>query len=450
MDNVDRKLSVAIVGGGIGGLTFALALGDCKSLQVDLYEAAPRLAEKGAGITLWERGWQIMKRLGVQADMDGLLQSPRNDTEALTFEFRKGDQEPGESFYQLFLKGGPINYHRAELQSVLLKHISPACRFHLSRRLSSYSEREDGVHLKFEDGTTATCDILVAADGIKSVARGNMMEDQAKAADAQGDDASPYLQCIQPFFSGSVAYRGLVRSSILREWMPDHRTLTTPTQYWGKNKHLIVYPISQGRFVNVVAFCSDPKTEGTVYDKPWTRVAEKDELLKQYETWETEVKVLLKCLDDPTMWAIHALKPLRSYVSSRVVLIGDAAHAMTPHQGAGASQAIEDAYILAALVNNPRCTIASVPDVLRIYDSIRQPFGNRVQAASRHQGQCYELNGPGFAHILPGDKSVTSEALRILLQDLIKGWNWQWSCSAETDKEQALSKLCEIDLRRAG
>ncbi|KAL4264245.1 FAD/NAD(P)-binding domain superfamily protein [Pleurotus pulmonarius] len=406
MDNVDRKLSIAIVGGGIGGLTFALALGDCKSFEVNLYEAAPRLAEKGAGITLWERGWQIMKHLGVEADMDGLLQTPRSDAEALAFEFRKGDQEPGESFYQLFLKGGPINYHRAELQSVLLKHISSACRFHLSRRLSSYSERDDGVHLKFEDGTTATCDILVAADGIRSVARGVMMQDQAKVADAQGDDASSYLQCIQPFFSGSVAYRGLVRSSILRECMPDHRTLTTPTQYWGKNKHLVVYPISQGR------------------------VAEKDELLKQYETWENEVKVLLKCLDDPTMWAVHALKPLRSYVSSRVVLIGDAAHAMTPHQGAGASQAIEDAYILGALVNNPLCTAASVPDVLRIYNSIRQPFGNRVQAASRHQGQCYELNGPGFAHILPGDKS--------------------WSCSAEIDKEQALSKLREIDFRRAG
>lgn len=188
------------------------------------------------------------------------------------------------------------------------------------------------------------------------------------------------------------------------------------------------------------------------------------------------------------MWAIHALKPLRSYVSSRVVLIGDAVRLCLrfscrgrTHRPQGTcndassgrrcfagdrgmipspevsvlthvsdSRYVQDAYILAALVNNLRCTIASVPDVLRIYDSIRQPFGNRVQAASRHQGQCYELNGPGFAHILPGDKSVTPETLRTLLQDLIKGWNWQWSCSAETDKEQALSKLCEIDFRRAG
>ncbi|KAF4588988.1 hypothetical protein EYR40_010544 [Pleurotus pulmonarius] len=451
MDNIDTRLSVAIVGGGIGGLMFALALGDCKSLQVQLYEAAPMLTESGAGITIWERGWEIMGRLGIQHDLEDLLQSPRSDSEALTFEFRKGDQEPGVSFYQLFLKGnntkgGPINFHRTDLQKILIKNISPACRFNLSHRLSSYTEREDRVDLKFENGASATCDLLVAGDGIKSAARRVMMENKAKAARASGVDPTQYLECIHPCFTGTVGYRGLVESSALRGRMPDHRTLTRPTQYWGKNKHIVAYPIAQGRFINVVAYCSDQHTEGTVYDRPWKVAVTKDELRHEYETWEHEVA----CIDAPTKWAIHSLRPLPTYVSSRVALIGDAAHAMTPHQGAGASQAIEDAYVLAALVSDPRCTVSSIPEVLRIYNDVRQPFANHVQEASRLQGLCYELNGPRFAHTLPVGQSVTPEALREIIADLIEGWKWQWTRSAETQKERALSELDNLNNARIG
>ncbi|KAJ8461949.1 hypothetical protein ONZ45_g18110 [Pleurotus djamor] len=441
-----KKLSIAVVGGGIGGLTLAVALGNSTDFQVDIYEAAPSLTEQGAGITLWERGWEIITKLGIEPDMTARLQHPRGDSPALAFEFRKGDQEPGISFYQLFLKGvnfgGPISYHRADVQHVLLKHIAnnPSCRIHLSHRLTSYTESTHGVSLTFHNGARARCDLLVAADGIKSVARKILMQDLAKQAATQGKDPSAYLGCVDPFFSGSVAYRGLVQSErfLSGTLSPAYLDLR---KYWGKNKHLIVYPISQGNLVNVVAFASDPNREDTPFNGPWVTNADKDEMYRNYAAWEDEVQVLLKLLDNPTVWAIHAVKPLPTYVSNRVALLGDSAHAMTPHQGAGASQAIEDAYILACIIKDSFCATHTIPQALQVYDSIRRPFASRVQAASRHQGLSYEFNTPGFDHIDEVDPSALTSEMTNLMQPLIRDWEWQWNASAEADRLRALGLL---------
>ncbi|KAL0948100.1 hypothetical protein HGRIS_010717 [Hohenbuehelia grisea] len=449
---VRSKTRVAIVGCGIGGLTCALALGQYSSLEVSLYESAPKLAERGAGITIWARTWEILKKLGLEQDLVALLPDDVKieDKPTVAFQFRKADQGKGLSFYELKTNGGSLNYHRGEFQQVLLRHISSTvkARIHLGKRLVSFEESEQGVELVFADGSRANCDVMVAADGIKSVSRRVLLNELARKASDAGEDSAEYTETIDPIFSGTVAYRGLVSSKILQEKFPNHRTITTPTNYWGKNKHLIVYPISQGRLVNVVAFCSDRSLEGTTYKGPWVNDTPTNEFASNYASWEEEVRVLVENVENPTAWAIHALKPLKTYVSRRVALLGDAAHAMTPHQGAGAGQAIDDAFVLSALLGSTLCNPESIPQVLQAYNAVRQPFGNRVVAASRAQGLFYEFNAPGFEDIhSEGQDTISKARLEEGAEQLVQTWVWLWTTSATEERNRALKMLEESTKR---
>jgi salicylate hydroxylase len=102
-------------------------------------------------------------------------------------------------------------------------------------------------------------------------------------------------------------------------------------------------------------------------------------------------------------WAIHTVKPLWSFVSNRVALIGDAAHAMAPHQGAGAGQSIEDAYVLPTLLGHSRTTLNTIPRALTIYDTVRQPFANKVAEQSRLNCQYFTFYSHDHDHHSGGD-----------------------------------------------
>ncbi|KAL0948115.1 hypothetical protein HGRIS_010732 [Hohenbuehelia grisea] len=507
---------VAIVGGGISGLVCALALSKSPNITLDLYESAPQLAERGAGLTMWGRSWSTLKALGLEHDMQALLSHPRDDKPALAFEFRKGDQPQGFGFYNLIINGGPIHFHRSDFQQVLLAHIPDTIKahFHLSSKIIGYTETTDSpdtgpVQLLFEDGTTKSFDLLIGADGIRSVVRRVLLTDHARHVDqhrpsgpdeasSDGTDSpSSYLLSIDPIWTGWVAYRGLIPSATLREKMPNHRTLTIPTQYWGKRKYLVVYPIAQGRLINVVVPIRLSPTEGPALPWPWVTStasalsahpsgnsnienvvtnpgdaqkvtsAAKQDILKHYANWDAESRVLLEvtcierpyrdqllksrilhrqCLDSPSCWAIHALRPLKTYISrsKRVALLGDAAHAMTPHQGAGAGQAIEDAYILCSLLTSDLCTPSTIPSILHVYNAICQPFGNRVQAGTKAQGAYHDLSGPRFDGIEEGDsQSLTAEALHGVMEGIVEEWKWQWSTTADKERDAALAMLRE-------
>lgn len=121
-------------------------------------------------------------------------------------------------------RGGIRDFHHAEFQKALLKHLPPTCTTHLSHRLTSYVEGDSSVKLNFENGVVADCHVLIGADGIKSVVRSQLMKDRA---DKAGVDRS--TETIDVIWSGTSAYRGLIQSHVLVTRMPNHRTLTIPT-----------------------------------------------------------------------------------------------------------------------------------------------------------------------------------------------------------------------------
>lgn len=131
------------------------------------------------------------------------------------------------------ITGSLITLHRADFQSTLLQHLPRSCRTHCGKRLCNYTPRSNGsVDLAFEDGTTAQCDILVGADGFKSVVRQIMLRERAAMAQKNGRtrDAEEILSSCNARWTGQIAYRSLIPAERLRARSPNHRSLTIPTQ----------------------------------------------------------------------------------------------------------------------------------------------------------------------------------------------------------------------------
>ncbi|KAF4609568.1 hypothetical protein D9613_012306 [Agrocybe pediades] len=425
-------LRIAIIGAGIGGLSLSAGLGHMakeRNLEINIYEAASRISEIGAGINVWPRTWSIYKSLGLEDVLLPLLPEKPNDSMRVYFKVRKSDQPKGVHIQDLKMKGGALRFHRAQLQRALLSRMHG--QLHLSHRLVSYEETEDEVTLEFANGVKATCDLLVAYDGINSTVRRCFLSKHGKA-----DSPS-----VNPVWSGDTAYRTLVDADVLEANFPGHRALTNPVMYTGKGKHLIVYPVSNDKLVNFIMCTKDLSKNGTLFDGPIASTCPKEELLDQLPNWEPEVQALVKSSEKMTKWIIRSLVPLEKYASGRVALCGDAAHAMTPHQGMGAGQAIEDAYILGSLLAQKISNADMVSKVTEIYNAIRCPIGNMALEKSRRCGNLCQLLGPGFGNVKDGDANLPRWKLLRITKGYDKELEWVWKESADIDRARALAML---------
>ncbi|KAI0322131.1 salicylate hydroxylase [Amylostereum chailletii] len=399
MSNSSPKLTVAICGGGIGGVTLACALSSSPDIQIDLYEAANKFGEIGAGLGIWWRGRRVLQMLGLDEEMSA-VGGPMTDTRIPTFRLRKADQPEGLPFYTVKSRGGVTALHRADFHSILLGHLSSRCQTYNSKRLTRYVDPESSdkpITLFFDDGSTATCDVLAGADGLKSNVRQCMMQHKADLAERDGDahKAAGYRNTGRARYSGLLGYRTVVSSEKLASISPEHRALTTHNIFVGKNCHIVAYPISAGRLVNVAIFCADFNLEDSDFPHPWVSQEDPQHVLGLFDNWELEVRQLVSCIEGTTVnkWAVNVVKSLTSYSSGRVGLLGDAAHAMTPLRGAGAGQAIEDAQILAAILAHDSTTKESVAQALQVYSRFRQPIASGVAEASRQNGMFLSLYG---------------------------------------------------------
>ncbi|KAF7292565.1 hypothetical protein MIND_01153800 [Mycena indigotica] len=459
MTSQTKRLSVAISGGGIAGLTLALALSEYPEIEVHIFEAAHSLAEVGAGVAVFPRPWSILRRLGVDEELIKTCDVELQDGPSPSFHYRKSNQAVGLQFATLVTTGtcSMITLYRADFQAALLGHLPDRVQIHYSKRLHSFDDRQPGpVQLVFSDGTAASCDILVGADGLKSATRAGVLARHIDDLRREGreDDAAEAASCIEPWWSGHIAYRALIPKERLREVSPNHQALTEPMQYLGKNGYIIAYPISHGKIINIVAFDMRHDLENTKFDGPWVQHADKEHFTHIFANWEPEVQALVNCAENPLAWAIHTVKPMHSFVSEsgRVALIGDAAHAMTPHQGSGAGQAVEDAYILARILGHPSTTVEKLPRALRIFDQVRRPAAQHVGRVSRLAGRyfSFELDGTGkhvdfaadFGHAGVGIDPAGWEILQQIYKQVEDNWRWAWTTSVD-DVEQEVVKLLE-------
>ncbi|KAL1691427.1 hypothetical protein GGG16DRAFT_124909 [Schizophyllum commune] len=394
-----RKINIAVIGGGIGGLAQVLALQhfcDMSQLDVHIYEAATHINQIGAGINIWERVCEMLSEIGLKEDIERLLRENENTP----WVCRKSDEKEGVPITEIVFEeaGRMLLLHRADVQELFMKHLSPEVHIHLSHRLESYSYTDaatERIRLHFKGGEEARCDLLIAADGVHSVVRKQLLPELTKELGKE-----ELQESAQPLFSGSKVYRDLVPFEELAKVWPGHPTLVKPHIYCGKNKHIITYPIHLGNkhFVNVVPFYTDPSKENTPFSGSQIGQATTEEVLKTYEGWEPEVQALLGCMAKPSHWAVLTLKPFETWAHRGVILLGDAAHAMVPHIGAGACEAIEDGYVLAQILAyaQKKGPLEALSDeTMALYNRLRPPIANFVHERARLQGLFYEFNEEG-------------------------------------------------------
>jgi salicylate hydroxylase len=349
----DKPLSIAIVGGGIGGLSAALRLLQA-GFDVHVYEQARAISEIGAGIQISPNASRLLHRLGLaesmaEAGVRPLWRHQRRWNDGNTIV-----RAPlGCALEDRF--GAPYyNFHRADLIA-MLSNALPAERLHVGYRLAGFADNGSEVEVRFENGSTIVCDALVGADGIHSAVRTTLFGPEA------------------PTFTGCVAYRGLVAVERL-----EGLRLPVEAQNWlGPGKHIVHYYVSSLRFVNVVCVIEQEQWAG----ESWTNPGEVADVLTAFEGWHCDVRTLIGAIDETFKWGLFDWPPLSRWSVGRVTLLGDSCHPMLPFAAQGAVQSIEDGATLAACLQG--ISRNSIEEALARYERLRLPRATRLQAVSR-------------------------------------------------------------------
>ncbi len=388
-------LKVAVVGGGIGGLVLALALRE-RGISFELYEQADELREIGAAVGLSANGTRELRRLGLGDQVEAVsfvasaLVIRRWDTGQVIVDYPMGRDGAYEATF-----GAPwYGAHRVALLDVLADRLGGE-GLNLGRRCVAVEEGQGGAEVHFADGASASADVVVGADGVHSVIRPHVADE---------------VRCM---FSGTVGYRGLVA-------VPDMPSLPDPTplQFWaGPGRHLLHYAIDGGRTVNFLAVVRVPEWR----NEAWMEECAVSDAVDAFAGWHPAVTEMIGATNVGARWALHDLAPLGGWHTDRVVLMGDAAHAMMPHQGQGANQTIEDAIVLADCLTGVDAASDLAPALNR-YTDRRRKRTIAVQWLSRRTAD--------LMHLPDGSQTAQRDAS---FADLYSDLAWIHSYDAHTD-----------------
>jgi 6-hydroxynicotinate 3-monooxygenase len=348
----ERTPSIAIVGAGIGGLTVAATLRRA-GIEAQVYEQAASFARIGAGIQMTPNAMRVLRGIGLEDHLVQIAFRPtemRNrewDTGELTFELPLGDAS--EARY-----GAPyLLLHRGDLHEALTRVVPAEC-VHRDRRLVDVCEEPDGVHLEFAGGTSARADAVIGADGVHSVVREALLGPEA------------------PRFTGRVAYRTVYPVELLGGLRVD-----PSCKWWGPDRHIVIYYISGGREVYFTT--SVPEADWQV--ESWSATGSLTDLRAAFEGFHPHVRAVLEACPQVHRWAIFERDPLPAWHRSRVVLLGDACHPMTPYMAQGAAASMEDAAVLSRCLEG--VTPDGVPAAFARYEAARKPRTSELQLESR-------------------------------------------------------------------
>ncbi len=350
------KRDVAIAGGGIGGLTAAIALQQAGH-TVTVFEQAPEFTRVGADINLTPNAVRALDGLGLR----GVLEA----TAARTTHRNSRAWDTGELLSSLVMSqeaerafGAPqLTIHRADLLRALEDAVLPGT-VRLDARVVGVQEGTDDQRPAFvlSDGTRHAADALIAADGIHSVVRTWLLGEES------------------PRFTGVVAFRAVFPA----ERITGHPALGTFTKWWGPtpDSEIVTFPLTRGEEVFVFATVG----QDSWTQESWTMPGDVTEFRELYAGYHEDARALIDACDTVLKTALYERDPLPTWCRGRVALLGDACHPMLPFMAQGAGMAIEDAIVLA------RCLTDlgdDVPAALRAYEDARKERTSRIQLASR-------------------------------------------------------------------
>lgn len=358
-------MHVLIAGGGIGGLTTALAFLK-RGHRVTVFEQSQQLDEVGAGLQISPNGMHVFDALGVSARVEKDAFRPR----AQELRFGKGGGRilsiPLRDIARDRWGGEYLHVHRADLidalGGALIDRAPDSVR--LGCRVAGYRQDESSITAVLDSGEEVSGDLLVGADGIHSAIRTSI----------NGED--------KPRYTGNVAWRVVVPVSALGQFAPPE----TASVWVGSRRHAVTYRLRRGSLANLVGVveCKERSIES------WTSTGAREQALKDFKGWSPVIRTILEKAETLNRWALYDRDPLPRWVDGRAVLLGDACHPMLPFLAQGAVMAIEDAYVLARLVTQREI----LPEALATYEAERKPRTSRVQAGARHNAKLFHRADP--------------------------------------------------------
>ena len=341
---------ILIVGGGIGGMTAAACLLKA-GFHVDVFEQAPNLGEVGAGIQLSANPMRVLRHLGLVEQLEQAGVRPTSyqfkmfDTAEVLQEIPLGDGYVARH-------GVPyLSVHRADLLDALIGAVRAlkSDAVTLNANATDFSEDEDGVTLHFQDGGEAHGDVLIGADGIKSMVRAKIL------------GPTPV------HYTGDQSWRILVPAQRLApEMRPDTVNICV-----GPGKHGVVYPIRRDGLVNMVG-CVEYETWD---DESWTARRPWAEMKADFAGWHENIQAIIDNADKDECyrWAMNNRPPVDNWRTARTTLLGDAAHPTLPYMAQGGGMAIEDGAVIARALQQE----AEVGEALELYQR------NRLERTAR-------------------------------------------------------------------
>ncbi|KAH8886639.1 FAD/NAD(P)-binding domain-containing protein [Thozetella sp. PMI_491] len=356
-----KPIHIAIIGGGIGGVILGIALSKFEHTIFTIFESRGAYGEIGAGVSFFANAPSAMRLIDPRIWDSYLKIAAFNSWESkqtVWFDFLCGEKGENEGKriieVQMDEAKGMSGSHRVHLLDALVK-LLPSNVTEFNKKLVSIDQSREKIVCSFADGSERLVDLVVGCDGIRSTCRGLVFDD-------------PNL--VVPRFTKKVAYRGLIPMKIAEKALGKEHA-NNRIMYLGHGGHVLTFPVASGAIMNVVAF-HDSITD--TWEGEWVQQAQTENLLK------------------PDIWAIFENPRVPTFHKGRICLLGDAAHAMSPHFGQGAGMAIEDSYILSALLGKCSSRI-DVPRALTAYDFVRVPRASEVAAKSFENGKRMDFQG---------------------------------------------------------
>ncbi|HEX6226886.1 MAG TPA: FAD-dependent monooxygenase [Chryseolinea sp.] len=325
-----RSKRFAIIGGGIGGLTLAIAM-QRKGYSVTVYENAPAIKPLGAGLGLAANAVRAFMEIGIS---DDVLEAG-SILKKISIKNQHGQVLATTDSDRISRRYNVVNnftIHRADLHDVLLRHLEEGT-LQLGRGCTDFTQDASGVTLKFQDGTSATVDYAIACDGVHSLFRKKLLPQSL------------------PRYAGYTCWRAVIDD------LPPSLNMNETSETWGAGSRFGIAPLTNNR---LYWFACVNAPENDQQKRSYTT----KELLKHFGNFHSPIPEIIRYTKDHQLiWNdIIDIKPLKQFAFGRILLLGDAAHATTPNMGQGACLAIEDAAILANTIANSHAVESAFVD----------------------------------------------------------------------------------------
>lgn len=362
-----KNLKIAVVGAGYGGAAAAKAL-SLLGADVKVYEQAPQMGEVGAGIGLRPATMARFRQWGIY-DAIARVSSASDYFEILT---ATGEPIMKDTWPESGQEKQTYLIHRRDFIEALLS-VLPEGMVQLGHRLETIEDKGGHSVLTFANGETVEADLVVGADGIKSVVREQLFSDKG------------------PVFSGEHAYRVVISADDAHGMVVDDNL----RMYMGRGTKVYLLPLRHRNQMSFDITALNP-------DSTWAPAITKEELLKTVEGFDERIVEIARGLDMDTVniRAVYDIDPVNTWHTDSVVLMGDAAHSMLHHQGQGANSAIEDAGALADAL----ALAGSVKEALERFQATRKPVTDELQRISRQGWSEEEVND-----VFPGQKPSSQQ-----------------------------------------